>query len=93
MPVLLFTAGEVAETLAKRGRDLSKEIIELADLNAKPLNPGESVSERYRKIASLGKKLAEAFQALDAFMSGSPPDDHEPTEQAPDPGTLTTQTN
>jgi hypothetical protein len=71
MPVLLFTADEVARTLIARQRELSAEIRELADLKRRPLDPGESVAERHHKIAKLGKQLAETFDAFDTLIRGS----------------------
>lgn len=68
MPVLLFTANEVANSLVNQQRKLSKEILTLADLKTKPLNPGESVGDRHHKLAKLAKQLAEAFEAFDTII-------------------------
>lgn len=75
MPILMFTADEVAGGMIKKQRELCADILQLSDLNVKPLVPGESVAERYRKIAALGKKLAEAFTAFDEFMGAAVQDD------------------
>lgn len=68
MPVLMFTTAEVAHGLISEQRRLSKEILELADLKVRPLDPGEGVAARHHKIARLAKQAAEAFQALDALL-------------------------
>lgn len=89
MPVLLFTADEVANSLVNQQRKLSKEIRALADLKTRPLNPGESVADRHHKLAKLGRQLAEAFDAFDTVMRAATKedeivgDDQEPDE-APD---------
>lgn len=82
MPVLLFTAGEIATSLVDKQRQLSDEILELADLKEKPLNPGESVADRHHKIAKLGKQLAETFRTFDTIMRGAAGD--EPADQKQD---------
>jgi hypothetical protein len=71
MPVLLFSVAEVASALILRQRAVSLEIRELADLEKKPLNPGESVADRHHKLAKLAKKLADAFAEYDAVMTGA----------------------
>ncbi|HEY8926195.1 MAG TPA: hypothetical protein VIU64_17555 [Polyangia bacterium] len=71
MPTLLFTVNEVADALIAKARDLSKQITDLSDLKTKPLDPGESVEARYHKLAKLGKKLAAAFQGLDAVITAA----------------------
>lgn len=86
MPTLLFSLDEIAGPLVVRQRELSKEIRELADLKVTPLNPGESVGDRYHRIAKLGKQLADAVAAFDALMcSRQPAAEAEPSEPpAPD---------
>lgn len=68
MPVLMFTAQEIAGSLIAQQRQLSWEIRTLADLEQKPLAPGESVAERHHKLAKLGKRLADAFDEYDRVM-------------------------
>ena len=96
MPVLLFTADEVASTMIARQRELSAEIRELADLKQRPLNPGESVAERHKKIAKLGKQLADVFDAFDTLLRGQVQGEGEATEAEPDetePSPGTSQAN
>lgn len=69
MPVLLFTADEVARSLILRMRRMSREIADLADLGKRPLNPGESVQARHHELAKLGKQLADAFVDFDVIAS------------------------
>lgn len=68
MPVLMFTAGEIMSAALLQAREASDQLLKLADLQQVPLNPGESVDARYHQIAKLGKRLAEAFVALDDMM-------------------------
>lgn len=68
MPVLLFSVEELVQSLATQSRSLGNEILELSDLAKAPLNPGESVADRYHKLAKLGKRLAESFVQLDAVL-------------------------
>lgn len=68
MPVLMFTTGELMAGALQQAREASEEVLRLADLSQCPLNPGESVDARYHRIAKLGKRLAEAFVALDEMM-------------------------
>ena len=68
MPVIMFTLGEIADSAIRAARETSDEILKLADVQVTPLNPGESVNDRYHKIAKLGKQLAMAFHALDEVM-------------------------
>jgi len=72
MPILMFTANEVAGTLIERQRELSDQILDLSDTDKTPLGPGESVAERHHKIAKLGKRLAEAVRTLSQFVGSAP---------------------
>lgn len=75
MPVLLFTTDEVANSLINQQRKLSKEILALADLKTKPLNPGESVADRHHRLAKLARRLAEAFDAFDTVIRAATKED------------------
>lgn len=68
MPVLMFTTGELMSAVLLTAREASDEVLKLADLEKVPLTPGETVDARYHRIAKLGKRLAEAFVALDEMM-------------------------
>lgn len=89
MPTLLFSLDELAGPLVVRQRELSKEIRELADLKVTPLNPGESVNDRYHRLAKLGKQLADAVAAFDALMCSQQPPaaEAESNEATPAPDT------
>lgn len=90
MPHIVFTAEEIAAHLLEQSRGIAASILQLSDLNAKPLDPGESPDARRHKIAKLGKQLAETFQQLDAIirsasaiLEGDPPNvEIEPSPQA-----------
>ena len=69
MPVIMFSASEVIESFAERARALSRRLLELSDLAATPLAPGESPDTRRHEIAKVGKRLAEAFLALDSAVT------------------------
>lgn len=69
MPVIMFTHQEIVSTLLAQARETSAKILELSDLERKPLNPGESPDNRRHEIARLGKKLAELFQGIDGIIS------------------------
>jgi hypothetical protein len=64
--VLIVHTGEELIQFAKK---VSEEILRLADVAATPLMPGETVDTRRHQIAKLGKQLAEAFIAIDKFVS------------------------
>lgn len=81
MPHVVFTVGELIEAAVVTGRNQSAAIRALADLDAKPLDPGESVAARHHKIAKLGKQLAETFATLDLLLSGG--QDQAPEQPAP----------
>lgn len=85
MPHIVFTIEEVAGSVIERMHRTSSEILELSDLNKKPLDPGESPDARRHKIAKLGKQLAEACQAFEAIVQAAsgvaPP---KPTADEPD---------
>ena len=85
MPMLLFTVDEVARGLIERQRKLSAEILDLSDLKVIPLNPGESVADRYHKIAKLGTRLAAAFKAFDEVVEAASRDDAEAEAKPADP--------
>lgn len=80
MPVIMFTQQEVVSTLLAQARETSAKILELSDLERKPLNPGESPDNRRHEIARLGKKLAELFQGVDGIIGAvmSQVDDESP---------------
>jgi hypothetical protein len=80
MPHVVFTVGELIEAAVVTGRNQSAAIRALADLDAKPLDPGESVAARHHKIAKLGKQLAETFAMLDLLSGGQ---DQAPEQPAP----------
>lgn len=69
MPVITFTFGELMQAALVEARTQATKVLELSDLERKPFNPGESVSDRYHEIAKAGKKLAEAFAGLDLLMA------------------------
>ena len=64
-----FTEQEVFDVSVTAARKLSDEVLRLADVNKTPLAPGENADARRHKIASLGKKLAEAFVVIDDLMT------------------------
>lgn len=69
MPHIVYTEHEVFYAAIKEAQEVSAQIHKLADLDAAPLVPGESVADRHHKIAKLGKRLAVAFTAVDTVMS------------------------
>lgn len=85
MPTIMFTLEEIAGPLIARARDLSRQIVDLSDLKAKPLDPGESPDARRHKLAKLGKHLAEVFQKLDALMDAATGNVGEPGAAPGDP--------
>lgn len=68
MPVILFTASEVIPALATQMDELAAKIRQLSDLDACPLNPGESPDVRRHELAKLGKRLAEAWTSFAEVM-------------------------
>jgi hypothetical protein len=70
MPIIQIqvTAEEVLTSAIKEARVIRDELFALADLEKRPLEPGESVPDRHHKIAKLGKRLAMAFTAFDNTM-------------------------
>lgn len=66
--IVMLGAADLVNSTIKKARDLSDEIIKLADLNISPLSAGEAVDVRRHKLASLGKQLAETFIVVDDFM-------------------------
>jgi hypothetical protein len=75
--IVVVTEGELFRAAHKQAREMSERIVKLADLNASPLAPGETVDARRHQIAKLGKMLAEAFITIDNIVSqhDTPPSD------------------
>lgn len=69
MPHIVFTAHELVDGVVADMRAASAEILRLSDLASAPLDPGESPDARRHKIAKLGKRLAERFEAFDRVMN------------------------
>jgi hypothetical protein len=67
MPVAIIM--HTSEEVIQIAKQLSEEIVRLANVEETPLMPGETVDTRRHQIASLGKKLAEAFLAIDRYVS------------------------
>lgn len=69
MPALVFTFAEVMDAALKASVDLSDQILDLSDLDKRPLDPGESPDARRHKIARLGKQLAEVVKQMDTLVA------------------------
>ena len=66
--IKIVSAGEVFARALDIAREHSDRILQLADLNASPLLPGESPDNRCHAIAKLAKVLAEAFLTVDNLV-------------------------
>lgn len=70
MPVniVITTTGELFAAAIAECHRLSEEIRALSDVAQRPLMPEETPETRYHQIAKLGKRLADAFSAMDAVI-------------------------
>ncbi len=66
--IVLTTPQELFAGAINAARELSERIMKLSDLNVTPLAPGETADARRHQIAKYGKKLAEAFLAIDKLI-------------------------
>lgn len=66
--IVLTTPQELFANAVNAARELSERIVKLSDLTVTPLAPGETADARRHQIAKYGKKLAEAFLAIDKLI-------------------------
>ena len=66
--IVLTTPQELFANALNAARELSERIVNLSDLTISPLAPGETADARRHQIAKYGKKLAEAFLAIDKLL-------------------------
>ncbi len=87
MPAIVFTASELFEAAIRDARSQSGSILELSDLDKRPLDPGESPDARRHKIAKLGKQLALTFERIDLILSAASDAEYGPRHDTPTPPT------